>query len=150
MPKNMRLRRQSLTSSKGLLDPPRALRHVRFNRIAPFILFCLVPFRKIALAWPAPIYEMTSMQLEGIDHVALSVRDVERSAQWYIDILGFERRFEGMWNGIPVFIGKGETAIALFPDRPNERASSAKAATAPKSTSATRGQIRMLHMAFRA
>ncbi len=31
------------------------------------------------------------MQLEGIDHVALAVRDVEQSAQWYIDILGFER-----------------------------------------------------------
>jgi catechol 2,3-dioxygenase-like lactoylglutathione lyase family enzyme len=54
-------------------------------------------------------------QLEGIDHVALSVRDVERSAQWYIDVLGFERRFEGMWNGVPVFIGKGKTALALFP-----------------------------------
>ncbi len=31
------------------------------------------------------------MELEGIDHVAMSVRDVERAAQWYIDVLGFER-----------------------------------------------------------
>jgi catechol-2,3-dioxygenase len=54
-------------------------------------------------------------ELERIDHVALSVRDVAGSAKWYIENLGFERRHEGMWNGIPVFIGKGQSAIALFP-----------------------------------
>ena len=55
------------------------------------------------------------MELEGIDHVAMSVRDVEAAANWYIDVLGFKRRYEGMWDGIPVFIGKGTTSIALFP-----------------------------------
>jgi len=79
------------------------------------------------------------MQLEGIDHLAMSVRDVERAAQWYIDVLGFERRFSEMWGGVPVFIGKGTTAIALFPATSN-----------PRSTSATRGEVRMLHLAFRA
>ena len=54
-------------------------------------------------------------ELKRIDHVALSVRDVEVSAKWYIENLGFERRHEGMWDDIPVFIGKGEAAIALFP-----------------------------------
>jgi catechol-2,3-dioxygenase len=54
-------------------------------------------------------------KLERIDHVALSVRDVERSAKWYIEHLGFERRYEGVWNGIPIFIGKGQAAVALFP-----------------------------------
>jgi catechol 2,3-dioxygenase-like lactoylglutathione lyase family enzyme len=78
-------------------------------------------------------------QLEGIDHVALSVRDVERSAQWYIDILGFERRHEGMWGGVPTFIGKGTTAIALFP--PRDQVSE---------TTAVAPRIQMLHLAFRA
>ena len=59
-------------------------------------------------------------KLERIDHVALSVRDVERSANWYADTLGFERRYEGMWNGIPAFIGKGQAAIALFPSDNNK------------------------------
>src|SRR6266404_9475978 len=77
------------------------------------------------------------MELEGIDHVALSVRDVERAAQWYIDVLGFERKFEGMWDGVPVFIGKGTTALALFPVRSG-------------STSSDSGGIRMLHLAMRA
>jgi catechol 2,3-dioxygenase-like lactoylglutathione lyase family enzyme len=78
------------------------------------------------------------MELEGIDHVALSVRDVERAAQWYIDILGFEPRHAGMWDGVPTFIGKGQTAIALFPVR------------SERPTSSSRAGIRVLHLAFRA
>jgi catechol 2,3-dioxygenase-like lactoylglutathione lyase family enzyme len=79
------------------------------------------------------------MQLEGIDHVALAVRDVERSAQWYVEVLGFERRYEGVWNGIPTFIGKGGTAIALFPIRHRDSRPAARAV-----------EIGMLHLAFRA
>ena len=77
------------------------------------------------------------MQLEGIDHVAMSVRDVEKAAQWYIDVLGFERKFEGMWDGVPVFIGKGTTALALFPVR-------------KRSGSSPPSDIRVLHLAMRA
>ena len=54
-------------------------------------------------------------ELEGLDHVALAVRDVERSADWYVEVLGFERRFQGMWEGVPVFVARGKTALALFP-----------------------------------
>ena len=78
------------------------------------------------------------MELEGIDHVALSMRDVEKAAAWYIDVLGFERRFEGMWDGVPIFIGKGTTALALFPVRSDA-----------SSTSSDSG-IRMHHLALRA
>ena len=77
------------------------------------------------------------IDVEGIDHVALSVRNVERAAQWYIDVLGFKRLHEGMWDGVPVFIGKGTTALALFPVRSNER-------------SGAPAEIRMLHLAMRA
>ncbi len=79
------------------------------------------------------------MQLEGIDHVALGVCDIERSVKWYVEVLGFERRYEEMWEGIPTFIAKGNTAIALFPLRNNNS----------KSASRT-GRIGMLHLAFRA
>jgi catechol 2,3-dioxygenase-like lactoylglutathione lyase family enzyme len=77
------------------------------------------------------------MQLEGIDHIAMGVRDVERSAKWYIAILGFERLHRGMWNGVPTFIGKGNTAIALF-------------SATLESKPSTHREIRMLHLAFRA
>jgi catechol 2,3-dioxygenase-like lactoylglutathione lyase family enzyme len=78
------------------------------------------------------------MQLEGIDHVALAVRDIERSAKWYADVLGFERLHVGRWNGVPTFIGKGHTGIALFPVR------------GENVEPAGRGRIKMLHLAFRA
>ncbi len=79
------------------------------------------------------------MQLQGIDHVALAVCDIERSANWYIEVLGFERLHEGMWNGVPAFIGKGKTGIALFP----------MSSHAGPASSVCSG-IRMLHLAFRA
>ena len=78
-------------------------------------------------------------QHQGLDHIALSVRDVNASVKWYADILGFEPRYEGVWNNVPAFIGKGETALALFPAKPNAR-----------STSPSRDQIALLHFALRA
>ena len=79
------------------------------------------------------------MQLEGIDHVAMGVRDVEHSAKWYIEVLGFERLYDGAWNGVPTFVGKGNTGIALFP-----------ASADAKSTQRSHRDIRLLHLAFRA
>lgn len=76
------------------------------------------------------------MHLEAIDHVALSVQDVERSAQWYVDVLGFERQHDDIWSGNPVFVGKNNTAVALFP----VRAEGSSKASGP----------RILHFAFRA
>jgi catechol 2,3-dioxygenase-like lactoylglutathione lyase family enzyme len=82
------------------------------------------------------------LTLEGIDHVALAVADIERSAAWYMDVLGFERLHAGMWNGVPVFVGKGKTAIALFPRRARDDSAS--------SHQADRNEIDMLHLAMRA
>jgi len=78
-------------------------------------------------------------KIEALDHVALAVRDVERSVQWYTDVLGFKREHEGLWNGIPVFIGNGAAAIALFPARDEAG-----------SMSRDRAAVRTLHFAFRA
>jgi catechol 2,3-dioxygenase-like lactoylglutathione lyase family enzyme len=77
------------------------------------------------------------MKLEGIDHVAMGVRDIERSAKWYIEVLGFERLHEGMWSGVPTFIGKEKTGIALFPANQEPKTSGHR-------------EIRILHLAFRA
>jgi catechol 2,3-dioxygenase-like lactoylglutathione lyase family enzyme len=79
------------------------------------------------------------MELEGIDHVAVGVRDIERSAKWYIEVLGFERLHEGVWNGVPTFVGKGNTGLALFPATANQ-----------KSAPSSHRDLRMLHLAFRA
>lgn len=79
--------------------------------------------------------------------MALSVCDVERAAQWYIEVLGFERRHEGMWDGVPVFIGKGTTSIALFPV---DSRSKSLAAVASAKEASNRSDVRMLHLALRA
>lgn len=80
--------------------------------------------------------------LEGIDHVALAVPDVEKSAAWFISVLGFQRLYPGMWNGVPVFIGKGTTAIALFPRRTRGEARALRHGAADETG--------MLHLAMRA
>lgn len=61
-------------------------------------------------------------RLERIDHVALTVRDVERSVSWYREVLGLERQFEEVWGSFPAVVGTGQGALALFPvqgDNPN-------------------------------
>jgi catechol 2,3-dioxygenase-like lactoylglutathione lyase family enzyme len=75
------------------------------------------------------------MKLEGIDHIALAVTDVERTVAWYVEVMGFERQHEESWGGVPAFIGKGTTALALFPR---------------KERSAVKSQGPFLHLALRA
>ncbi len=78
-------------------------------------------------------------ELEGIDHVALAVRDVRSSAQWYQDVLGLERLYEEAWGDYPAIVGIGGTAIALFPVQ----------GPAPKPRPAG-DVLAMRHVAFRA
>jgi catechol 2,3-dioxygenase-like lactoylglutathione lyase family enzyme len=77
------------------------------------------------------------MKLEGLDHIALAVRDVEASVKWYVEVLGLERQHEGSWDGVPTFVGKGATGIALFP------------AGEPKASLGKGDPARFLHSAWR-
>ena len=38
------------------------------------------------------------MELEALDHVALTVADVASSAEWYAKVLGLRRVFEEEWG----------------------------------------------------
>jgi catechol-2,3-dioxygenase len=67
----------------------------------------------------------------------MGVRDVERSANWYVEVLGFERLHEGVWGGVPTFVGKRNTGIALFPASEDSKPRGHR-------------EIRLLHLAFRA
>jgi catechol 2,3-dioxygenase-like lactoylglutathione lyase family enzyme len=67
--------------------------------------------------------------VKHIDHVALTVRDVERSIAWYRDVLGLERRHKEVWGDYPVMMFAGDTGLALFQasgpvaDAPDQRSS---------------------------
>ena len=50
--------------------------------------------------------------VQHIDHVAIAVRDIEQSIEWYTKTLGLEHR--SVWEGEPQLLYAGETAIALF------------------------------------
>lgn len=56
-----------------------------------------------------------SIELQHIDHIALTVRDAEASTRWYCDVLGLEHRFPGIWGGVPAMLFVGDTGLALFP-----------------------------------
>ena len=52
---------------------------------------------------------------DRLDHIALTVRDVDRSIAWYAEVLGFERRHAGEWGDVPAMLFAGDDSIALFP-----------------------------------
>lgn len=79
------------------------------------------------------------MKLEGLDHVAITVRDPLSSMVWYQYVLGLERRFEEAWGDHPIVMLAGESGVALFP------ASSADPETVPDK----RNTITMRRFAFR-
>jgi catechol-2,3-dioxygenase len=59
--------------------------------------------------------DVSPMKLAGLDHVALTVTDLQRAAKWYIEVLGFSRMHEDVWGNVPTFVGTGGTGLALFP-----------------------------------
>ena len=54
-------------------------------------------------------------QIQGVDHVALTVRNVTRSVQWYQDVLGFVRKHQEVWGDCPAVMLAGDSGVALFP-----------------------------------
>lgn len=79
------------------------------------------------------------LALEGIDHVALAVRDIKASVQWYEDVLGLKRLYQQAWGDYPAVVGVGTTSVALFP-----------VGTDAPQPSPGRNVLAMRHVAFRA
>jgi catechol 2,3-dioxygenase-like lactoylglutathione lyase family enzyme len=53
------------------------------------------------------------VEIAHIDHVAIAVSDVERSIEWFRDVLGMERRHPE-WGTEPAMMCAGDTCVALF------------------------------------
>jgi catechol 2,3-dioxygenase-like lactoylglutathione lyase family enzyme len=61
---------------------------------------------------------MNELHIEGLDHVAIVVRDLKASTAWYERVLGLERKFADVWGDVPVMLaapGEGRSGVALFP-----------------------------------
>ncbi|MCW5519762.1 VOC family protein [Aureitalea sp. L0-47] len=61
-------------------------------------------------------------EINGLDHVAIRVKDLERSAEWYTKLLGLKRYQTPEWGHYPVFLLANRSGIALFPANPNDTA----------------------------
>ncbi len=62
---------------------------------------------------------MTPFRINFLDHVAIMVKDMEVSAQWYQKVLGLQKYELPEWGAYPIFLLAGKSGIALFPANAN-------------------------------
>ena len=58
---------------------------------------------------------MKKIKISYLDHVAIRVKNIERSADWYENVFGFTRNQFKEWGPFPIFMQAGKTGVALFP-----------------------------------
>lgn len=56
-----------------------------------------------------------SFKIDFLDHVAIRVKDIEKSAKWYEKVLGLKKYKLKEWGDSPVFMLSNKCGIALFP-----------------------------------
>ena len=61
------------------------------------------------------VFKKNMIKLNHLDHVAIRVADMERSAKWYAEVLGLERHLPAAWGKFPIFMVSGNFGVALFP-----------------------------------
>lgn len=79
---------------------------------------------------------MDPLRTEGLDHVAITVADLERSVAFYRDVLGLESRYGEMH--VPMFMLAAGNGLALFP-----------AEVLPGDGGSGEADVRVAHVAFR-
>jgi catechol 2,3-dioxygenase-like lactoylglutathione lyase family enzyme len=77
------------------------------------------------------------LRTDGLDHVAITVEDLERSHAFYSGVIGLERAYDE-WH-VPVFMLAGGSGLALFPRESHP--GSGDDSSVP--------EIRVMHIAFR-
>lgn len=60
-------------------------------------------------------YHPLIVKVQRLEYVALSVRDVEKSAAWYSQVLGLNWKYQEEWGTRPALMAAGGSGIALWP-----------------------------------
>lgn len=58
---------------------------------------------------------MKELNIRFLDHVAILVKDLEASANWYQEVLGLRKYQPEKWGEFPIFMLAGRSGLALFP-----------------------------------
>ncbi|MEE9362419.1 MAG: VOC family protein [Cellulophaga sp.] len=58
---------------------------------------------------------MEAFKIDGLDHIAIRVKDMEASIAWYEKVLGLKKCKLEKWGDFPIFMLAGKVGVALFP-----------------------------------
>ncbi len=56
-----------------------------------------------------------TLKINFLDHVAIRVKDIDKSAEWYKTVLNLQRYQMPQWGEFPVMMFAGRSGIAIFP-----------------------------------
>ena len=56
-----------------------------------------------------------NFKINFLDHVAIHVKDMEKSADWYTHVLGLERIQPEEWKPFPIMLFSNGSGVAIFP-----------------------------------
>ncbi len=57
----------------------------------------------------------SAIEINFIDHVAITVKDFDTSIEWYEKVLGLKKHQLPEWNPYPIFLLANKCGVALFP-----------------------------------
>ncbi|MBX7044371.1 MAG: VOC family protein [Ignavibacteria bacterium] len=55
------------------------------------------------------------IKTEGLDHIAITVKDMQQTIKWYTEVIGLEHVHKDKWDGVPAFLLANGSGIAVFP-----------------------------------